>query len=178
MRIISGKYKGRIFDPPPGLPIRPTTDRAREGLFNILSHRYEIEEKKCLDLFSGAGGVTFELLSRGASSVVSVDKNYGCMDFIRQTLRKLGEDENNVIRDDVERFLKVTKGKFDLIFSDPPYALQAQSEMIRTIFEREILNPEGMLVWEHDSHTTFNYLPQHFETREYGKGSFSFFRVS
>ena len=176
MRIISGKHKGRVFEPPAGLPIRPTTDRAREGLFNILAHRYDIEGADCLDLFAGAGGVSFELLSRGAASVISVDKNYGCIDFIAKTLRKLDEPERNAIRDDVARFLKTTKNKFDLIFSDPPYALLGQVDMIRSVFEKQLLNEGGLLVWEHDAHTSFEHIPQHFETREYGKGAFSFFR--
>ena len=176
MRIISGKFKGRVFDPQPGLPIRPTTDRAREGLFNILVHRYDIEDADCLDLFAGAGGVTFELLSRGAASVVSVDKNFRCIDFIQKTIHKLGEDEKNIIRDDVARFLKMTRKKFDLIFADPPYEMTGQTDLIRAVFENKLLNPEGLLVWEHDSKNSYAQIPQLIETREYGKGAFSFFR--
>lgn len=174
MRIVSGKYRGRVFDPPSGLPIRPTTDRNREALFNILVHRYDIRNTDCLDLFAGAGGITYELLSRGAQSVISVEQHQGCAAFIQQTLDKLGEVNGKIVKEDVFRFLKRCNSEFDLVFADPPYALDGQEGMVATICEK-LLKPSGILILEHDTRMNFEDLPGCIDHRDYGKGSFSFF---
>lgn len=174
MRIISGKYKGRVFNPPLGLPIRPTTDRSKEALFNILSHRYEIEDKECLDLFSGSGGLAYELLSRGAKNVVLVEKDFGCLKFISETLAKLDAQNAKLVKSDVLPFIKSQSQTFDLILADPPYALLGQKEMVKTIFNR-LLNQGGLFVLEHDQTNSFEQVEGFQDFRKYGKASFSFF---
>lgn len=123
MRIIGGDKKGLIISPPKGLPVRPTTDRAKESLFNILENRITINNIHVLDLFAGTGNISFEFASRGAQKVESVDADFGCANFIKQKAKELGLTQINAIKKDVFSFLKNQQTPFQLIFADPPYAL-------------------------------------------------------
>ena len=127
MRIITGQYKGRHFDIPRSFKARPTTDFAKENIFNVLQGYIDFEDTSALDLFAGTGSISLELVSRGCSRVVSVEADRDHANFIRQCFQKLGEDKDILIRGDVFRFLKTCKQKFDFIFADPPYALKAVS---------------------------------------------------
>jgi 16S rRNA (guanine966-N2)-methyltransferase len=177
MRIISGSLKGKRLFAPAKLPVRPTTDMAKEALFNILNHQFTFENLIVLDLFSGTGNIAYEFASRGASQITAIDSDTGCVQFIKKTNHEL--DLNiQVLKSDVFMYLIKTKATFDLIFADPPYHLPIKDfEKIPTlVFENNLLNPEGLLVMEHSSRMDFSTLP-HFEiTRKYGGSSFSFFR--
>src|SRR5690625_1984773 len=135
MRIISGKHKGRRFSPPKKLPVRPTTDIAKEGLFNILWNRYDFTQLKVLDLFSGTGNISFEFASRGSSDITAVDQHYGCLKFIKRTAESLGENIRP-LKNDVFRFLQHSPQSYDLIFADPPYdfSKKAFREIIDSVF--------------------------------------------
>ena len=129
MRIISGEFKGRKLRPPVGLPVRPTTDMAREALFNILRNKIEFEQVSVLDLFSGTGAIGFEFISRGVQSVTSIEQNPKCIDFQKRTAEDLGIKNHFPLRMDVFNFLGRSKQKFDLVFADPPYDLK-QFDMV------------------------------------------------
>jgi 16S rRNA (guanine966-N2)-methyltransferase len=176
MRIIGGKYRGKLFSPPAGLPVRPTKDRAKEALFNIIGHRFGIEGATVLDCFAGTGNITFEFLSRGAERVIAVEQHTKCADFIRRIITELKTTNGEVVNAEVRRFLASTRITFDIIFFDPPYALDRQEEMILTCLERPLLNPLGILVIEHQSLKSFSNLPHFLECRKYGASSFSIFQ--
>jgi len=176
MRIIGGKYGKRIIHPPKNLPVRPTTDLAKESLFNILKNKVSLEEKSALDLFAGTGAISYEFASRECSSVISVDSNYQCIRFIRQTAIDFDLQSISVVRSDVFRFLKRCKTKFDLIFADPPYMLENIHQISLLVFEYELLRSQGWLVIEHPKTvdlSTQNYFIEH---RRYGHVNFSFFQ--
>ncbi|MFY7812204.1 MAG: RsmD family RNA methyltransferase [Flavobacterium sp.] len=178
MRIISGNLKGKRLFAPAKLPVRPTTDMAKEALFNIINNQFSIENLVILDLFSGTGNIAYEFASRGARQITAVDADNGCVQFIKKTNHEL--DLNiQVLKSDVFSYINKTKATFDLIFADPPYDLPIREfEKINAlVFEHNLLNPEGLLVIEHSSKMDFSTL-QHFEvTRKYGGSSFSFFRI-
>lgn len=176
MRIISGKYKGKRLMAPKKLPVRPTTDFAKEGLFNILNNKVRFDEVSLLDLFSGTGNISYEFASRGTEEVTSVDAHYGCIKYINQISEEL-DFSIKTIKSDVFKYLKTTPFTFDVIFADPPYAID-QSEfedIINKIFERSLLNPEGMLIIEHSKHTDLSEVKHFVEDRRYGGSIFSFF---
>ena len=175
MRIIGGKYSRRLIHPPKNLPVRPTTDLAKESLFNILRHQMDLEEKSALDLFAGTGSISYELASRGCSTVVSVDQNYRCIKFINETSRSF---EMNIrsVRADVFKFIKSTPLKFDLIFADPPYDLPDIETISKLIFEHELLNPDGILIVEHPGSVDMSDQLRFSSHRHYSKVNFSFFR--
>lgn len=175
MRIIGGVHKGRIIKTPNDLPVRPTTDFAKEALFNILQNQLDFDTLSVLDLFSGTGHIALEFASRGCAKVVSVDKNFKCTRFIGQTAAALNLNVE-VLKDDVFNFLKKTTGKFDLVFADPPYDLPNIEDIHRILFEGDHLNPNALLIIEHGEKThldNLNYFVQH---RRYGGVNFSFFR--
>lgn len=175
LRIISGKYKGRTLHPSGNLPVRPTTDFAKTGLFNILENRRSIETLDCLDLFAGTGSISFELVSRGAIHVTSVEQNKKCIRFIELTNERLNTSSLTPIQSDVIRFLKRTSGQYGLIFADPPYHLKIGDEIHHLIIERGLLQEEGLFILEHSSRDSFHHL-SHFESvRKYGQVAFSFF---
>ncbi len=178
MRIIRGSHKGRRINPPGNLPVRPTTDLAKESLFNILEQDYYFDEVEVLDLFAGTGSISFEFASRGAVRVVSVDINVRCLNFIKETARKFGFENLQVVRSSVLNFIRVSSRKYDLIFADPPYDLDRLDEMIDRIFEKELLKPDGVLIVEHSAGWDFSGLPHFDRKRKYGKVNFSFFRQS
>jgi 16S rRNA (guanine966-N2)-methyltransferase len=175
MRIVGGKYKGRIFNPGKKFAARPTTDLAKEALFNILANRYDLSEMKILDLFSGTGSMGYEFISRDASEVTFIESNFNHVRFIKEVIEKLEIKNARVVRDDVFRFIKFTPNKYDLIFADPPFEAPFIKDIPQTIFDSEILTPEGILILEHPKNFDFSLSTNFRELRKYGKVNFSFF---
>lgn len=176
MRIIRGKYQRRQITAPNNLPVRPTTDMAKESLFNILENHVDFEDITVLDLFAGTGNISYELVSRGCPRVTAVDENNNCIKFIRDTAAKLNMEELLAIRSDVFRFIPMHKVKYDLIFADPPYDSQHYDLLVSLIFEHNLLKEGGMLVVEHNKFIDFKEHPRFVEQRRYGKVNFSFFK--
>lgn len=176
MRIISGKYGGRRFETPHNLPARPTTDMAKESLFNILANRMNPEEITALDLFAGTGSISFELVSRGAAKVISVEKGNIQQAYIQKIHDMLGLGrEHMLLRGDVFRFIKSCREQFDLIFADPPYDLPEMTVLPQLILDRPLLKEQGLLIVEHGKHSDFSSHPHFQEMRRYGAVHFSFF---
>ena len=176
MRIITGIYKGRHFDIPKTFKARPTTDFAKENIFNVLNGYIDLDGATALDLFSGTGSIYLELLARVVSSLISVEAERDHHAFIRQCLKKLGTDKCVPLRGDVFRFLKSCHQQFDFIFADPPYALPELPTLPRLILERRLLKPGGVFVLEHGKHNSFEDVPGFIEHRAYGSVNFSIFR--
>ena len=176
MRIITGKYKGRHFDIPRTFKARPTTDFAKENIFNVINGYQDWEETSTLDLFAGTGSISLELLSRGCRQVISVEKDRDHARFISQCMEKIGADDHILIKGDVFRFLKSCHQKFDLIFADPPYALPELATIPDLIFQYDLLNEDGLLVFEHGKHNDFSTHPHFLEHRSYGSVNFTLFR--
>ena len=176
MRIITGKYKGRHFDIPHSFKARPTTDFAKENIFNVLTQYVDLEEAAALDLFSGTGSISLELLSRGCSTVVSVEMDRDHHRFICECLKKLGDAHCTPLRADAFRFIKSCKKQFDLIFADPPYALKELPTIPDLIFEKGLLAEGGIFVFEHGKDHDFTQPPHFIEHRSYGSVNFSLFR--
>ena len=175
MRIISGQFKGKIISPPSNLPSRPTTDFAKTGLFNIINNYYHFESLKVLDLYGGTGNISLEFISRGAKTVTYVEKNYNCLRFIKTETEKLKIDNFIAIKSDVQSFLKSIGEKFDLIFADPPYDTEDAADVVKKVFDLNLLNENGMLIVEHSNRQNLNELSNHKDTRKYGNVCFSFF---
>jgi 16S rRNA (guanine(966)-N(2))-methyltransferase RsmD len=176
VRIIRGTYRGKQIHPPKGFKSRPTTDFAKEGLFNILTNQLDMEELDVLDLFSGTGSITYEFASRGARSVVAVESDQQNFRFIRSVCETLGLDQVSVIRGDVFRFLQQPVQSFDLIFADPPYDHPQLEEIPGMVFAHEFLTGGGMFILEHPATHRFSAHPRFHEQRKYGSVHFSFFR--
>lgn len=178
MRIISGKYKGRRISPPKGLPVRPTTDMSKEALFNVLNNHFSFEGLKILDLFAGTGNISYEFASRGSTPITSVDGDFGCVKFIKQVA---AEYDFNIAatKSDVFTYLERCKTSYDIIFADPPYALdQATFEkIVSLIFEKELLNSDGMMVIEHSKYTKLDHMMNFSFKKSYGGSIFSFFEI-
>lgn len=176
MRIISGTHKGKRLTAPRNLPVRPTTDFAKEGLFNILRHRIDMHEASVLDLFSGTGNIAYECGSRGAERITAVDGHYGCVKFISETSDQL-EYNITAIKADVFKYLSKTKEQFSLIFADPPYNFEVEelSQIVTKVFENNLLKEDGLLIIEHTKHTNLSEIPNFEESRRYGGSVFSFF---
>ena len=174
MRIITGKYKGRHFDIPRSFKARPTTDFAKENIFNVMMGYVDFDGLAALDLFAGTGSITLELLSRGCGDVVSVELDRDHARFINQCVEKLGTDNHTLIRGDVFRFLKSCKRQFDIIFADPPYALPTLTEIPDKALP--LLKPDGLFILEHGKQNDFSTHPQFLEHRAYGSVNFSLFR--
>ncbi len=176
MRIISGELGGRKITPPARMPYtRPTTDMAKEGLFNILQSNREIEGMKTLDLFGGTGSISFELASRGAINLSVVEKNLMMVTFIRETADKLGLENLKTFREDVFRFLKRTRMKFDFIFAGPPYALEEIDQIPEIVVRRNLLRNDGWFVLEHTDRNHYENYPLFATERNYGTTFFSIF---
>jgi len=178
MRIVSGSLKGRRIQAPAHLPVRPTTDFAKESLFNILNNHVDFNDLHVLDLFAGIGSISYEFASRGAKLVLAVENNPKCADFIKQTTEKLHIENIHVMRTDVFAYIAKTRQTFDLIFADPPYDLSTINLLPSLIFEHNLLNPNGFFILEHSESYDFSAVPQFSELRKYGKVHFSFFKVS
>ena len=177
MRIITGLYKGRHFDIPRTFKARPTTDFAKENIFNVLQGYIDFEDATALDLFAGTGSISLELVSRGCSRVVSVEADRDHANFIRQCFKKLGEDKDLLIRGDVFRFLKSNKQKYDFIFADPPYDLPDFATIPELVLNSQMLKPDTIFVIEHSKAYDFSHLPHFYQHRIYGKVNFTIFRL-
>ena len=175
MRIIGGKFKGLKLAAPYLADTRPTTDLARESLFNILEHLIDLKNSKALDLFCGTGSITFELLSREAEEVTAVDTNNKALQFIRDQSAKW-DCQVKVVKSDVFRFLLFDKHQYDLIFADPPYSNKHIGEIPDYVFKKDMLNPNGLLIVEHGKETDLSHKPGFSEVRQYGRVHFSFFK--
>ena len=176
MRIISGFHKGRRIRPSKKLPVRPTTDKSKEAIFNILSNRFDLECITVLDLFSGTGSISYEFCSRECTNVVALDHNKNCINFIKATSIEL-KFSIKAMQNDVFVFLKKTKLSFDVIFTDPPYSMDIKKFdiLIDIIFSREILNNRGLLIIEHSKQVDLSQNKKFDKTRSYGSNCFSFF---
>ena len=160
MRIIGGEYGGRRFNPPNNMPYtRPTTDIAKEGLFNVLQHQLGFDELKTLDLFGGTGSISYELASRGAQDLTIVEKDNQMFDFIRKTAAALKIEGLKPVKMDVFRFIEQCNEKFDFIFAGPPYALTTIDELPRKIFEKKLLKKDGWFVLEHTPRNDYKSFP-------------------
>lgn len=177
MRIISGLYKGRRITAPKKLPVRPTTDMAKEALFNILNNQYYFDDISVLDLFSGTGNISYEFASRGTEQITAVDANYGCIKFINETAEAF-EMPINTIKSDVFKFLEKSNQKHTVIFADPPYDfdIEAFSKIPELVFENGLLEDEGILIVEHSKHTDLSHLENYSHSKSYGGNAFSFFQ--
>lgn len=177
MRVVTGKYKGRHFEVPRNFKARPTTDFAKENLFNVLQGYLDFEEEPtALDLFSGTGSITLELLSRGCSRVVSVEADSLHYSFIRRFIDQLQDLNAFPVKADVFRFLGKCHEQFDFIFADPPYALPQLTELPDIVLSRQLLKPDGLFVLEHGKTQDFSQHPRFVEHRAYGSVNFSFFK--
>lgn len=176
MRIISGEHGRRRINPPANMPhTRPTTDIAKEGLFNIISNNLDIEELKTLDLFGGTGSISYELASRGAKDLTVVEKDVKMYEFIRKTAIELKLENFNVVKVDVFKFIEQCTDKFDFIFAGPPYALGNIDELPRLIFDKQLLNNNGWFVLEHTPRNDYKKFPFYATERNYGTTVFSIF---
>lgn len=174
MRIITGKYKGRHFDIPRTFKARPTTDFAKENIFNVMLGYIDFEDATALDLFAGTGSISLELLSRGCSDVVSVEQDRDHANFIRQCMEKLGTIDHTLVRTDAFRFMNTCKKTFDIIFADPPYALPTLTEIPDKALP--LLKEDGILVLEHSKKNDFSQHSRFVEHRAYGSVNFSIFK--
>jgi 16S rRNA (guanine(966)-N(2))-methyltransferase RsmD len=179
VRIISGKYKGRRIFPPKNLPVRPTTDMSKEALFNVLNNHFSFEGLKVLDLFSGTGNISYEFASRGSDNITSVDGDFGCVKFIKEVAE---EYDFNIaaMKSDVFKFLEKNNTSYDIIFADPPYALDQKTfeKIVLLVFERELLREDGMMVIEHSKYTKLDHMIHFSFKKTYGGSIFSFFEMN
>ena len=177
MRIISGSHKGRQFNPPKGFRSRPTTDLARESLFNILANTYQINGLTIIDFFAGSGSLSFEFASRGAAKVISVEKSYPVYKHLLNNVKEFGFTNIEVIIKDVFQWIEKNDVKADIIFADPPFELKGVDELPQRIFNKGLLNPGGCFILEHSSLLNFEEIKEYSYTKKYGAVHFSFFFV-
>ncbi|MBA4411253.1 MAG: 16S rRNA (guanine(966)-N(2))-methyltransferase RsmD [Odoribacter sp.] len=175
MRIVGGKYRGRIFDPGKKFKARPTTDMAKESLFNVLQNSVDFEAIRALDLFSGTGSISYELASRGCTDVTAVEINPAHIQFIKEVIEKLGEKHIRVVKSNVFVFTKRINEQFDLIFADPPYDHPKFTEVADLIFRNNLLKPGGLFILEHSGQFDYSGHPNFKELRRYGSVHFSMF---
>lgn len=176
MRVITGKYKGRHFEIPRNFKARPTTDFAKENLFNVLRAYIDFEETEALDLFGGTGSITLELLSRGCKNVTIVEKDRQHFAFIVSILRQLNDSAAHPVCYDALKYIERSPGGFNLVFADPPYALTQLKELPDRVFSGSLLAPDGLFVLEHGRDNNFTEHPCFLEQRTYGSVNFSFFK--
>jgi len=176
VRIISGKYKGKQLTPPPGFKARPTTDFAKEALFNILENNFDIEGISVLDLFAGTGSISFEFASRGARRIATVEKDSSNFKYIRRMLETMDMVQVNPVRSDAFKVIRNPWESYDLVFADPPYDLKGLETLPGLILESSLLEEDGWLILEHPSKLKFNEVKGIFDHRNYGNVNFSFFR--
>lgn len=174
MRIIGGIYKGKKITTSKNLPVRPTTDFAKESLFNILINRIDFSNTNLLELFAGTGNIGYEFASRGCTNITSVDVNFQCVHFMKQMNREL-KLNNRIIRTDAIRFLKQIKETYSFIFADPPYQMESITSIPDIIFKKNLLIKDGILIIEHDKKLDFSNHSNFQEKRNYGRVNFSFF---
>lgn len=178
MRIIRGKYGRRRFDPPKNITARPTTDFARENLFNVIENIEDIEDKNVLDLFAGTGAIAFEFLSREASSVTAVEMARTQINFIRSVKEELGDDNLRIVKVDVFKFIETSRTPYDIIFADPPYNHPRFDEIPELILKSNLIKRGTLLIIEHSATRDFSDLPGFFRRLEYGSVNFSMFRIA
>ncbi len=178
MRIISGKHKGRHISAPKKLPVRPTTDMAKEALFNILNNRYYLGDIQVLDLFAGTGNISYEFASRGTKHITSIDIDHGCIKFISQTSEALGFGITTV-KSNIFDYLEKSRAKADVIFADPPYdmPLEDLTKINELVFKNELLLDNGVLIIEHSKQTDLSHIEHFSNMRKYGGCTFSFFEI-
>ncbi len=176
MRIIGGSLKGKSIIPPAGLKARPTTDFAKEGLFNVLTNKIEFEDIAVLDLFAGTGSISFEFASRGCKEIVAVEMNPMQADFIRKTAGKLGLSSLIVVRHNVFDFINICTRKFDIVFADPPYQIEGLETIPDRVIEHNILADNGYLILEHPNDLSFKEHPYFVKEKRYGNVHFTFFK--
>ncbi len=178
MRVISGIYKSRRFDVPRSFKARPTTDFAKENLFNVLQNQIDFEEEgfKALDLFAGTGSISLELVSRGCDQVIAVERDRDHHAFITKVMKEVKTEKCIPIRGDVFKFIKSGKGEYDFIFADPPYELKDLKTIPDLIFENNLLKEDGLFVLEHGKQDNFEEHPHFVDRRAYGSVNFSFFK--
>ena len=177
MRIIRGKYGRRRFDVPSNITARPTTDFARENIFNVIENRIDLEGKTALDLFAGTGAISFEFLSRGCSSVTAVEKTATQYNFIRKVAGILGDPNLHVVRGDALKFIATAKQAYDIVFADPPYNLPEFGSIPGAVLNSNLLHPGSIFIIEHSKSYDFSDLPGFLEHRVYGSVNFSIFQV-
>jgi len=177
MRIIGGQFAGLRLQPPKNLPVRPTTDLAKESLFNILQNRLDFDELVCLDLFAGTGNISFELASRGAKFVQAIDIHFKCLAYIQEITKKWNIDTIKTQKADVLKFIGSDTSTYDLIFADPPYDLPQLPQLANMILSNKLLSSDGILVIEHPSTRKMEESVHFVETRKYGNSSFSFYQI-
>lgn len=176
MRIITGKYGGRKINPPVKMPYtRPTTDVAKEGLFNVIQHRIDFQGMKTLDLFGGTGSISYELASRGAEDLTIVEKDNAMFDFIRKTATSLKIENMKFVKVDVFKFLQYCTNQYDFIFAGPPYALTTIDELPKIIIDKNLLLPEGWFVLEHTPRNDYKQFEKYSFEKNYGTTIFSVF---
>ncbi len=177
MRIVGGIFGGRRFSPPARIPARPTTEVAKEGLFNMLNNTIDIEGLKTLDIFGGTGSISYELASRGAADLTIIERDPTTIDFIKKTAKELGiDDKLHIIRGDVFKFMKQSTDQYDFIFAGPPYALQNIDDIPLLVFEKNMLLPEGIFVLEHTPRNDYQQHPHFLRIKNYGTTVFTFFK--
>ena len=178
MRIISGKYGRRRFDVPTNITARPTTDMARENLFNVLGNIIDLEGKTVLDLFAGTGAMSFEFLSRGTAHVTSVEKARVQCEFIKRVQQQLNDENLTLIRGDVFKFVASCREPFDVIFADPPYDLPRFGEIPQMVLDSPLVHDGTLFIMEHPREHDFSALPHFSQQRVYGKVNFSIFEIN
>jgi 16S rRNA (guanine(966)-N(2))-methyltransferase RsmD len=176
MRIIGGTHRGRVIKAPNNLPVRPTTDFAKESLFNILNNEIDFEECDVLDLFCGTGNITYEFASRGCKHITTIDVNTKCTSFVKESVKSFGFENVVVMTANVFLFAQQCKRKFDVIFADPPFADEKIKTIPDIIFENDLLNEDGLLIVEHPPEVSFSAHPNFSKHKVYGHVNFSFFR--
>lgn len=178
MRIISGTHRQRRIVAPKNLPVRPTTDMAKESLFNILNNDYYFDEIRVADLCAGSGNISYEFASRGSEMILAVEKNPACARFIQETSEKFGFNQIQVLRSDIFDFLNKTKLSFDIIFTDPPYEMEGVDTIADIVFEKKLIEEGGLLIIEHSQAHDFSEHPNFVQHRKYSSVHFSFFSVT
>jgi len=176
MRIISGAFRSRKINAPANLPIRPTTDFAKEGIFNIINNHINFTDITVLDIFAGTGSITYEFISRGCIEATTVDINSKCIDFMHKTKELYHLENMFIVKGDVFVYINRCHKDFDVIFADPPYEMEKIKELPHLIFEKKLLKPNGWLIIEHAASNNFSEHPRFIEHRNYGKVNFSIFK--
>lgn len=174
MRIIGGSFNRRVLRPPTGLPVRPTTDKAKEALFNILNNYIDFEDVRVLDMFAGTGSIAFEFASRGATEVLAVDRDIRCVRYIQQVKQELGMANLKVIKADAFRLPSYVRQGFDIVFCDPPYDMAGIDKLPELIESKQLLLPGAFLIIEHDKRISFDDQPAFVFMKNYSKVHFSF----
>jgi 16S rRNA (guanine966-N2)-methyltransferase len=177
MRIITGKFRGKQIRPPVNLPVRPTTDFAKESLFNILNNIVDMEGIQVLDLFAGTGSISYEFFSRGCGMVTAIDMDSRCVAFINRTAQTMNAENLEAVREDVFQFLKHPFGQYDLVYADPPYDMAGIDTLPDLVFSSKILKGDGLFILEHSRDHDFSKHSAFDQHRKYGNVNFSFFKT-